>query len=97
MPADQLGIRLTETKRRGSKQLGRFVIRDVVVAAVGFAPREAASKQSRGGGVGSVGDIGGCDMEKRESRIRREVLHGGIDAPLPRTLDHPDDDPHGRH
>ena len=96
-PAHQLGVRMSEANRSGSKQLRRLVVRDVIVATVGFAPRKAAAEQSRGCCVGSLGDIRRRDMEKRESRIGGEVLDGRVDASLPRSLDHPDDDPHGRH
>jgi hypothetical protein len=95
--AEQLDIGMAETSSGGGKQLRRLVIGHIVVAAGGSAPGEAAPEEAGGRRVGDFGDIRGCDVQERESRIRGKVLHGSVDAALPGSLDNPDDDSHGRH
>ena len=95
--ADQLGIRVAETSGSCGEQVRRFVVRDIVVAAVGSASWEAAPEQAGGRGVGGFGDIRRGDVQEGESRIRRKLVRGSVDAALPGSLNDPDDDAHGRH
>src|ERR1022692_2814682 len=96
-PAEQLSIRVAETRGGVSEQFRRFVIRHVVVAAGRLPPREAAPEQSDGGRIGRVGHVRGRDVEQGESRIGGKVLDGSVDAPLPGSLDHPDHNAHERY
>lgn len=94
---DQLRVRTAEPRGTGGEQLGGRLVRNILELGGGFAPAESPPYQANRCRLGYLAHIGRRHVQQRDAGLGGKVLSGRIHAALPRSLDQPDDDPHGSH
>jgi hypothetical protein len=90
----KLRVLSSQPRGRGLQDFGCHVVRDLFETARGLVSLKGATEESRGCRRGELADIGGRYVEQRDPRVGGDDVGSGIEAPLPRALDQPDDDPH---
>lgn len=94
---DKLHVLTAETRRRRGEQLRGRLFRNGLELALGFAPEKRPPEQAGRNRVRRLGDIRWRDVKERDARAWGKALGGCVNAPLPRSFDDPEDDPHGNH
>ncbi len=91
---NKLRVLTSEPPCRGFEDLQGLLIRHLVELADGAVRPKGPTEQSGACHVADLTDLGGRDVEERDLRAGGNDLSGGVETPLPCSLDQPDDGPH---
>jgi hypothetical protein len=91
---NKLRVLPSEPRCRGLQDLQGLLVRDLLKTADRPVRPKSPTEQSGGCRFGDLADIGGRDVQERDPRVGGNELDCCVEAPLPCSLDQPDDDPH---